>query len=208
MEVNVDKAILDLVAYALRTNLIEKEDITYSVNQLLIPLKLDSFNGDINSVPEIAESLDESKIEDGTLLEAILKELDDYAVANNLTDGESVVYRDLFDTKLMGILTPKPSQVIRKFNDIYKEDAVKATDFYYEMSRNTDYIRRYRISKDVKWVTPTEYGDLDITINLSKPEKDPKAIAAAKNAKQSGYPKCQLCMENEGYAGRVDHPAR
>lgn len=208
MEVNVDKAILDLVAYALRTNLIEKEDITYSVNQLLIPLKLDSFNGDINLVSEIAESLDESKIEDGTLLEAILKELDDYAVANNLTDGESVVYRDLFDTKLMGILTPKPSQVIRKFNDIYKEDAVKATDFYYEMSRNTDYIRRYRISKDVKWVTPTEYGDLDITINLSKPEKDPKAIAAAKNAKQSGYPKCQLCMENEGYAGRVDHPAR
>ncbi|MBO6284083.1 MAG: UDP-glucose--hexose-1-phosphate uridylyltransferase, partial [Pseudobutyrivibrio sp.] len=117
--------------------------------------------------------------------------------------------RDLFDTKLMNCLCPRPSQVIDKFNSIYKNDGAEAaTDFFYNLSRNSDYIRTYRVKKDLKWTTETEYGTLDITINLSKPEKDPKAIAAAKNAKQSAYPKCQLCMENEGYAGRSNHPAR
>ena len=112
------------------------------------------------------------------------------------------------DTKIMGCLVPAPSVVISKFNELYKESPEKATEFYYNFSRDTDYIRRYRIAKDMKWTADTEYGTLDITINLSKPEKDPKAIAAAKNAKQSAYPKCQLCMENEGYAGRLNHPAR
>ena len=134
--------------------------------------------------------------------------LDDYAAANGLLENDSVVYRDLFDTKLMGELTDRPSNILKKFNEKLAESPEAATNFYYEFSKNTDSIRRFRISKDMKWIAPTEYGDLDITINLSKPEKDPKAIAAARNAKQSGYPKCQLCWENEGYSGRVDHPAR
>ena len=108
----------------------------------------------------------------------------------------------------MGVLTPRPSQVIARFQERYAQSPRAATDWYYTFSQDTDYIRRYRITKDVKWVTRTEYGDLDITINLSKPEKDPKAIAAAKSAPQSGYPKCQLCRENEGYSGRMNHPAR
>ena len=116
--------------------------------------------------------------------------------------------RDLFDTELMGRLTPRPSQVIRAFRTRYEESPEAATDWYYQFSQDTDYILRYRIAKDVKWVAPTPYGDLDITINLSKPEKDPRAIAAAKTAPQGGYPKCQLCRENEGYAGRMNHPAR
>ena len=106
------------------------------------------------------------------------------------------------------MLVPRPSEVIRRFRELYAQDAEKATDYYYKLSQDTDYIRRYRIKKDQKWIASTKYGDLDITINLSKPEKDPKAIAAAKNAKQAGYPKCLLCVENEGYAGRVNHPAR
>ena len=116
--------------------------------------------------------------------------------------------RDLFDTELMGRLTPRPSQVIRAFRTRYEESPEAATDWYYQFSQDTDYILRYRIAKDVKWVAPTPYGDLDITINISKPEKDPRAIAAAKTAPQGGYPKCQLCRENEGYAGRMNHPAR
>ena len=116
--------------------------------------------------------------------------------------------RDLFDTELMGRLTPRPSQVIRAFRTRYEESPEAATDWYYQFSQDTDYILRYRIAKDVKWVAPTPYGDLDITINLSKPEKYPRAIAAAKTAPQGGYPKCQLCRENEGYAGRMNHPAR
>ena len=108
----------------------------------------------------------------------------------------------------MGRLTPRPSQVIRAFRTRYEESPEAATDWYYQFSQDTDYILRYRIAKDVKWVAPTPYGDLDITINLSKPEKDPRAIAAAKTAPQGGYPKCQLCRENEGYAGRMNHPAR
>ena len=140
-------------------------------------------------------------------LEAILGDLLDYAVAQGILE-DGVTSRDLFDAELMGRLTPRPSQVIRTFEEKYARSPREATDWYYRFSQDTDYIRRYRIARDRKWVTPTSYGDLDITINLSKPEKDPRAIAAAKAAPQGGYPKCQLCRENEGYAGRMDHPAR
>ena len=201
-------AVKKLVAYALRTGLIESEDIIYAVNSLLIELKMDSAEFDVPEIEKMAEEIAEDDIESGAFLEAVLKELDDYAAANSLIENDSVVYRDLFDTRLMGVLTDRPGNVIRKFREKYEESPESATQFYYNFSKNTDYIRRYRISRDVKWVAPTQYGDLDITINLSKPEKDPKAIAAARNAKQSGYPKCQLCWENEGYSGRVDHPAR
>ena len=121
---------------------------------------------------------------------------------------DDIIHRDLFDTKIMSMLMPRPNEVIRKFHELYKNSPQEATDYFYKLSQDSDYIRRYRIIKDQKWVAPTKYGDLDITINLSKPEKDPKAIAAAKSAKQSGYPKCLLCMENVGYAGRINHPAR
>ena len=205
---NIQEAINNLTAYGLATGLIEKEDIIYTVNSLLIQMGLDAADYEKADIVALSEKVPAAGIEDGTFLEEVLKVLDDYAAESGLIENDSVVYRDLFDTKLMGTLTERPSAVIRKFNELYKESPEKATDFYYNFSKNTDYIRRYRISKDMKWIAPTEYGDLDITINLSKPEKDPKAIAAARNAKQSGYPKCQLCWENEGYSGRVDHPAR
>ncbi len=204
----IQEAINNLAAYALKTGLIEKEDIIYTINSLLIRLGIDAAEFDKADILALADKIPANGIEDGTYLEEVLKVLDDYAAENGLIENNSVVYRDLFDTKLMGEVTERPSAVIKRFNELYKESPEKATDYYYNFSKNTDYIRRYRISKDMKWIAPTEYGDLDITINLSKPEKDPKAIAAARNAKQSGYPKCQLCWENEGYSGRVDHPAR
>ncbi len=201
-------AVKKLVAYGLKTGLIENEDIIYTLNSILIEMGEDSAEYEVSEIEELAASIASESVNDGTFLENVLKELDDEAVKKGLIENDSVVYRDLFDTKLMGLMTERPSAVIKKFNELYKVSPEKATEFYYDFSRNTDYIRRYRISKDMKWITPTPYGDLDITINLSKPEKDPKAIAAARNAKQSGYPKCQLCWENEGYSGRVDHPAR
>ena len=205
---NIQEAIDKLVAYGLKTGLIQKEDVIYTVNSLLIQMGLDSADYVAGDIEKLAEGIDRADIDSGAYLEEVLKVLDDYAAANGLIENDSVVYRDLFDTKLMGVMTERPSAVIEKFRREYDKSPEKATDFYYDFSRNTDYIRRYRIARDMKWVAPTEYGDLDITINLSKPEKDPKAIAAARNAKQSGYPKCQLCWENEGYSGRVDHPAR
>ncbi len=205
---NIQEAINKLVAYGLKTGLIEKEDIIYTVNSLLILLGLDSADYEGADIEKLAQGIDTAAIDSGAYLEAVLKELDDYAVSQGLIENDSVVYRDLFDTRLMGAMTERPGAVIDKFKREYDKSPEKATDFYYEFSKNTDYIRRYRIARDMKWIAPTEYGDLDITINLSKPEKDPKAIAAARNAKQSGYPKCQLCWENEGYSGRVDHPAR
>ena len=190
----VDREIAALVQYALDKGLIQPADRTWAVNQLLAALGLDSFEE-----PQDAPA--------GMELETILgRILDDAASRGFIEDG--VTSRDLLDTKLMGILTPRPSQVIDRFRSLEAQDKKAATDWYYTFSQDTDYIRRYRIARDVKWVTRTEYGDLDITINLSKPEKDPRAIAAAKSAPQSGYPKCQLCRENEGYAGRVNHPAR
>ncbi len=154
--------------------------------------------------PALAE-VEKTGVED---LEDILSGMLDYAYEKGILKENGVVYRDLFDTKIMSLLMPRPGEVIKTFQELYEKDPVEATDYYYKFSRDSDYIRRYRIAKDMKWIAETEYGDLDITINLSKPEKDPKAIAAARTAKQSGYPKCLLCRENEGYAGRVNHPAR
>lgn len=190
----ITREIAKLVRYGLQTGLVPAQDETYTINRLLEVLGLDEYEEPAGDLGEIE-------------LEQVLSNLLDYAVQQGIIE-DSIVYRDLLDTKLMGCLTPRPSEVIGKFNTIYKASPQLATDYFYKLSQDSDYIRRYRIQKDRKWVTPGPYGNIDITINLSKPEKDPKAIAAAKNAKQSGYPKCQLCMENEGYAGRVDHPAR
>lgn len=193
---SIELLIAKLVKYGEVCNLFEKEDVIYVTNRLLMLFNIDeAYEGEVGPVG----------VED---LEGILKDMLDYAFEKGLIDDNGTVTRDLFDTKIMGCMVPFPSTVISKFNALYKEDPVKATDYFYKLSRDTDYIRRYRIVKDQKWVTSTEYGDIDITINLSKPEKDPKAIAAAKLMKQSGYPKCLLCRENEGYAGRVNHPAR
>ncbi len=193
----IQKNIRELVQYGLLTGLIEKEDQIYTTNRLLELFELDEL--------EEAEENIEVTVED---LERILGEMLDYAYEKGILSENGVVYRDLFDTRIMSMLVPRPSEVIREFHDKYEKDPKQATDYFYQLSQDTDYIRRYRIKKDQKWISSTKYGDLDITINLSKPEKDPKAIAAAKNAKQSGYPKCLLCMENEGYAGRINHPAR
>lgn len=189
-----------LAAYGIKTGLIQKEDLIYVKNQLLAALALDGFE---NS--EQAAALPEVQVSD---LEDILKGILDYAVEKNLTGGDSIVYRDLFDAKLMALLVDRPSNIRAKFNALYEKSPKEATDWFYKFSQDTDYIRRYRICRDVKWISKTQYGDMDITINLSKPEKDPKAIAAAKNAKTVGYPSCLLCKENEGYAGRANHPAR
>ena len=188
-----DQAIKDLVGYAVRTGLIEESDRTWAVNALLEAMRLDSW--------EEPQEAQERPLED------ILRELLDDAAARGLIHDD-VTSRDLFDTELMGRLTPRPSQVIQDFFRRYQASPREATDWLYRFSQDTDYIRRYRIARDVKWQAATAYGELDITINLSKPEKDPRAIAAAKAAPQSGYPKCLLCKENEGYAGRLNHPAR
>ena len=189
----INTYIAALAEYGLKTGLITADDRIFAVNSILAALGLDDYEEPEN-IPHME-------------LEEILKGLLDFACSKNIIP-DSIAYRDLFDTKLMACLTPHPSEVIAKFKADYAVSPVTATDNYYKLSRDTDYIRRYRITKDIKWKTETEYGELDITINLSKPEKDPKAIAAAKNAKQSGYPKCLLCPENVGYAGRLNHPAR
>lgn len=193
-----------LVEYGLATGLITELDKVYTTNALLELFQLDEY---IEQEGNTAILSDE-EIENGNVLEDILKNMLDYAYEQGIMTEDSIVYRDLFDTKIMNVLMPRPSEVIGKFQSLYMDSPKLATDYYYKLSKDSDYIRRYRIKKDVKWVTQTEYGDMDITINLSKPEKDPKAIAAAKLVKQSGYPKCLLCKENEGYAGRVNHPAR
>ena len=188
---NINSLIRQLVDYGLDKELVVKADEVYTINRILEVLKLDEY-----IEPETSPKDRE--------LEQILADILDFAYENGLIESDSVVYKDLMDTKIMGCLTPAPSVIIDKFNSLYKESPKKATDFYYSFSCNTDYIRRYRIAKDMKWTADTEYGSLDITINLSKPEKDPKAIAAARNSKQSAYPKCQLCIENEGYASRLN----
>ncbi|MBD5461367.1 MAG: galactose-1-phosphate uridylyltransferase, partial [Lachnospiraceae bacterium] len=221
----IQDEIRELVGYGLRTGLVEPEDEIYTVNRLLELFGLDSAEAEEKPGPCECETSCGCGEDSGSCgcgeepgqcacgeafdLERTLGRLVDYACSQGIMTESSIVYRDLFDTKIMGLLMPRPSQVIRKFREIYREQSPRAaTDYYYKFSQDSDYIRRYRIAKDMKWVAETPYGDLDITINLSKPEKDPKAIAAAKNAKQSGYPKCLLCWENEGYAGRVNHPAR
>ena len=189
----VDQAVKELVQYGLEKGLIQEEDQIYARNQILDVLNMDEY-----------EDLELSKTRD---LEEILKDLLDYACEQGLIE-DSIVYRDLFDTRLMNCLMPRPSEVTKRFWKEYETSPENAANYFYQLSQDSDYIRRYRVCKDMKWITSTKYGDLDITINLSKPEKDPKAIAAAKLAKQSGYPKCLLCMDNVGYAGRTNHPAR
>ena len=189
----IDPCIAALVQYAVDKGLIEECDRTWAENRVLGALGISEYER-----PETIPSME---------LEEILKALLDDAEARGVISG-GVTERDLLDTELMGRLTPRPSQVIAQFREKLAESPKAATDWFYCLCQDTDYIRRYRIAKDVKWVTATAYGDLDITINLSKPEKDPRAIAAARTAAQSGYPKCQLCRENEGYAGRMNHPAR
>ena len=190
----ISESISKLVQYGINNNLIQKVDKIYTTNRVLEVLQLDDF--------------EECEITDCEInLEQILKDILDYACERGLIE-DNIVARDLFDTKIMGCLVPPPHDVIEKFEMLYKNSPELATEWYYKFSQDTDYIRRYRIKKDLRWKAQTEYGELDISINLSKPEKDPKAIAAAKSAKQSGYPKCALCAENEGYTGRLNHPAR
>ena len=191
----INEAISKLVTYALRCGLVEECETTWAINTILDVLQLDSYTDPQKEWGDIA-------------LHEVLDTLLDDAYARGVLKENSVVYRDLFDTELMGRLTPRPAQVIGEFETLYRESPQKATDWYYALSQNTNYIRRDRIAKDMLWHTETDYGTLDISINLSKPEKDPKAIAAARDLPASNYPRCQLCAENEGYAGRVNHPAR
>ena len=191
----INTSIKKLVSYGLECGLIEPADAVYTTNRILEILDLDEY-----TEPEgecVCESLEET-----------LKEILDFAAEKGLIEND-ITNRDLFDTKVMAALLPRPSEVIDTFNCLYNELSPEAaTDYYYKLSCDSDYIRRYRIVKDLKWKTDTKYGELDITVNLSKPEKDPKAIAAAKLMPQSSYPKCLLCIENEGYRGRLNHPAR
>lgn len=188
---NIDK----LISYGLSVGLIDECDVIYVRNKVLTRLGIDSYE----QTNEICSSISE--------LSDILNNIVDFAVGKGLIE-DNIVYRDIFDTEIMDILTPYPSTVIKTFNEKYEISPKKATDYFYELLCNNNYIRRDRIKKDIKWNIDSEYGEIEITINCSKPEKDPKAIAAAKLQKQSSYPKCQLCVENEGYGGRVNHPAR
>ncbi len=189
----INKSVKKLVCYGLERNLFGKCDEVFITNRILEILKLDSFSCD-----EDFSDID---------LESTLKEILDFAVTKGLID-DNVTERDLFDTKVMSALMPRPSEVIKRFNELYEISPQKATDYYFDLSRDSDYIRRYRVAKDMKWQAETEYGEMDITINLSKPEKDLKSILAARNTPQSSYPKCMLCKECEGYAGRINFPAR
>ena len=190
----LDKNIKKLVQYGINSGLIPESERNYSTNMIL-----DAFGKDDYSDPDISgEEIN---------LDNILDNLLDIACEMKLIE-DSITYRDLFDTKLMNFIMPRPSQVSEIFWKKYSNSPKEATDFYYDFSTKTNYIRKSRVEKDLKWTVPSQYGEIDITVNLSKPEKDPKAIAAAGKAASSSYPKRQLCMENEGYAGRVNHPAR
>ena len=192
----MELAVSQLIEYAVRKNWLKDEDRVWASNRILEALQADGFDGLVPADGELPPIQD------------ILDVLCRYAFEHGVIDGDSATYFDLFDTKLMGLLIPRPSEITEEFYGKYESSPEEATDWYYEFSGDTNYIRRDRIAKDRKWTVDTEYGTIDITINLSKPEKDPKAIAAAGKAKASGYPKCLLCAENEGYAGRLDHPAR
>ncbi len=187
------ESIAKLVKYGLDCGLIEQEDKIYTTNRILEILGIDEY--------------EEPKSCEWENLEDILKDILDYACEKGLI-SDTQLNRDLFDTKIMSALVPRPSEVISHFDALYAVSPEMATDYYYKLSRDTDYIRRYRVCKDLKWKTESEYGEIDITVNLSKPEKDPKDIAIAATLKQSSYPQCLLCVENEGYAGRLNHPAR
>ena len=203
----IQERILELIEYGLVTGLIAPEDRVFTVNRFLELFEVDDIEDEVFESfakrPAMTQETGEA------VLEEILEDMMAYAYEQGIMKENSIVYKDLFDTKIMSVMMPRPSEVRGKFKDLYENvSAQAATDYFYKLSCDSNYIRRQRIKKDQKWTTDTEFGTLDITINLSKPEKDPKAIAAAKNAKQSAYPKCQLCKENEGYAGRVNHPAR
>ncbi len=193
---NICNEIRNLIRYAIEKGLAEESDRVYLTNRILGELRLGAYEPE-GEEPETIPPLEE-----------ILAALCDDAARQGIIPDNSVTQRDLFDTKLMGILTPRPSQVIAEFVDLYCESPKKATDYFYRLSCDSDYIRTYRVARDLKWVYSGKYGDLDITINLSKPEKDPKAIAAAKLQKASGYPKCAICRENEGFAGSLTQAAR
>ena len=201
----IREKIRELVNYGLLTGLVEPEDEVYTTNRLLELFELDGYGEPFGTCPAFCKEERDRAV---AALPKILEDMLDYAAQKGILKEDGVVYRDLMDTKIMGCLVGRPSEIIRRFWREYEKSPEAATDYFYRFSQDTDYIRRYRICRDEKWVAPTQYGDLDITINLSKPEKDPRAIAAAKLAKQGGYPKCLLCRENEGYAGRVNHPAR
>lgn len=193
---DLNREITKLATYGMQTGLIREEDKTYTINQLL-------------SIYHQDEYVEPEDLGNGDIaLGEVLKSLTDIALEQGIIKSDDIVTRDLFDTRLMGVLTARPSEIIRNFNEQYEKSPEDATEYFYQYSQDNNYIRRDRIKKDMRWTVESIYGTMDITINLSKPEKDPKAIAAAKNAPQSAYPKCQLCMENEGYAGRMNHPAR
>lgn len=191
----INSAIKALVDYALERRLIEPCETVWAINNILGILKLDAYSQPTGK-PFVGDLAD------------ILNVLLDDAHKRGVLQDNSVTARDLLDSELMGRLTPRPAQVQHTFEELYREDPQKATDWYYRFSRDTNYIRTDRTKKDMHWQVQSEYGALDISINLSKPEKDPKAIAAARDLPVSDYPRCQLCVENEGYAGRMNHPAR
>ncbi len=199
---NINIQIKKLINYAEENGLIEKNDCPWAVNRVLEVLGLDDYCEPADSEMPQVLPLPEDE------LDSILGAICDYAYEKGLMEGNGVDYRDLFDTKIMGAIMPRPSEVTRKFTSLHSESPEKATDYFYGISRTSNYIRQGRVKKDLRWSVTSEYGDIDISINLSKPEKDPKAIAAAKLLPQAGYPKCLLCRENEGYAGRLNHPAR
>lgn len=192
--ININLEINRLINFALNKKLITAEDVIYSTNMLLGTLNLNEFE----------VSMVEENLETPT---PILENILDYACENNLIEN-TTTERDLFDTKVMNCLMPRPSEVINKFNELYDLSPKEATEYYYDLSIASNYIRKDRIDKNIVWKAPTEYGDLDITVNLSKPEKDPRDIAKAKLIKSSSYPKCLLCKENEGFYGHINHPAR
>ena len=211
-------AVTALVRYGVSRGLITGDDAVFAANSIFDLMQMDPSGEympleegapeDFTAVPDTADGEDSRHFDDGSELASILKVLLDDAVSRGIIDS-GITSRDLFDTKIMGCLTPRPSEVVRIMAAKYRKSPRLATDYFYKLSQDVDYIRRYRIVKDRKWIAPTRYGDLDITINLSKPEKDPKAIAAALTAKQGDkYPRCLLCSQNVGYAGRLDHPAR
>ncbi len=206
---DICKLITELTDYGVRSGLVEKDDVTYTINRLLELFGIDEYSAE-SEVSGAETSLDKVYNKEDSLydeLHDVLKKMLDYAVEKGLIE-DSGANRDLFDTKIMGLLTPPPSVVRKHFKELYDRSPREATDFYYDFSKATDYIRTDRIRKDEKWSGDTEFGTIDITINLSKPEKDPRDIAKAGSAKKSGYPACLLCRENEGYAGHLSHPAR
>lgn len=191
----MNKAIKRLVNFGLAHQLLKQEDVIYVTNQLLDILQLHDY--------EDEDIMDETLTSPQVILDDMLA----YAIENGIIE-DTIVSKDLFDTRIMNALMPRPSEVIAKFQSLYQESPVKATNYYYDLSRASNYMRTDRIAKDLHWITETKYGPIDITINLSKPEKDPKDIAKAKLLPPSKYPKCLLCKENEGYAGTLSHPAR